>query len=383
MPIIDLVELLDDLWFGSPMWFLPYVDDGQAEAFGGDGFPEPQTVGDAVVVGRLPRGLRASNSGTSEAGTSVVQRAPSGLTGWFQNKFGDKRRLSQSEKPEGLVSLSDPCSTLSPPHSRDEDESRDVEPIVGTWGHRQTNYSLAASLPDDAEENGEPQGSEEGGNGSGAGKTERATSAELDRKMSERAWEWRFRQRWAKEHMQDPDATGDQNEEDGLAFMQKHGAHGWQQQFEIRDERSSRRKAPGIESASSQEMFFGPLQTPDATPDMRAGLLQHENSLDVSGEATKKIEHLAQQAKELIMKQQQIDEQVTQRCSAPPCAHVRVCACDYVCQCASEVRCGSLLCCVRAVKLSGGRLASMARPGPGRSCLGMRLTCGARCPIFW
>jgi len=142
------------------MWFLPYVDDGQAEAFGGDGFPEPQTVGDAVVVGRLPRGLRASISGTSEAGTSVVQRAPSGLTGWFQNKFGDKRRLSQSEKPEGLVSLSDPCSTLSPPHSRDEDESRDVEPIVGTWGHRQTNYSLAASLPDDAEENGEPQGSE-------------------------------------------------------------------------------------------------------------------------------------------------------------------------------------------------------------------------------
>jgi outer membrane murein-binding lipoprotein Lpp len=45
---------------------------------------------------------------------------------------------------------------------------------------------------------------------------------------------------------------------------------------------------------------------------MRSTLLR-ENSIDNGGEATKKIEQLAQQAKELILRQEQIDEQVTQR----------------------------------------------------------------------
>lgn len=58
--------------------------------------------------------------------------------------------------------------------------------------------------------------------------------------------------------MYDPTANGD-NEDDGLAFMQKHGAHGWQQQFEIRDERSEHlsKRRHIRESGSSQDMFFG------------------------------------------------------------------------------------------------------------------------------
>jgi hypothetical protein len=60
--------------------------------------------------------------------------------------------------------------------------------------------------------------------------------------------------------MYDPNAAVDNNEEDGLTFMHKHGAHGWQQQFEIRDGQSSgrsSRKQREVERGGSQDMFFG------------------------------------------------------------------------------------------------------------------------------
>jgi hypothetical protein len=124
------------------------------------------------------------------------------VLGWWHNTFGDRRR-STAEKPSLLSGSrrssvigeegSDPCSTLSPPHSGDDKDRRSsLEPVIGTWGHRQTNYTLAASV----EENpGRPADSAPAESSSNGGTEGRPPSEELDKKLSEKAWEWRFRQR--------------------------------------------------------------------------------------------------------------------------------------------------------------------------------------------
>eukprot|EP00951_Prasinocladus_malaysianus_P037222 scaffold398268_cov50-Prasinocladus_malaysianus.AAC.2 len=119
------------------------------------------------------------------------------------------------------------------------------------------------------------------------------------------------------------------HEDDGLAFMQKHGAHGWQQQFEVNDDDAVARTRSGmVERSVSQEMMFGAmllsmllavfcsglLATPTPTPDNRSHLLRGAaNSSGSKGEATQKLSQQAQQAKELVRKQAQIDEEVQQR----------------------------------------------------------------------
>jgi len=119
---------------------------------------------------------------------------------------------------------------------------------------------------------------------------------------------------WAKEHMMDPYAQ-EVHEDDGLAFMQQHGAYGWHQQFGIDEPERPPLKS---ETSASHDMMFGLLQTPTPTPDHCRHLLR-QASKDLhpsNGEATRQIVQAARQANELLMKQAQIEVEVQKRWDA-------------------------------------------------------------------